>query len=165
MHSGTILLWVVDLKSSIVNCLSTNPGSTIRRRSVSIRRSPLRRGVAVLEAAITLPILVILVFGTIELTDGIFTKQSLAIGAYEGIRVATRPGGTSTQARAKIDEILAARNVSGYTVVINPAVTEDTTRGTQVTISVTVPAGTLTAGPLQLFSSRNIVYRVRMVRL
>jgi hypothetical protein len=134
-------------------------------RKASLHREKSRLGAAALETAILLPVLVVLVFGTLELTDGIFLKQSLAIGAYEGVRVASRPGATSAQARTRIDEVLAARNVSGYTVTISPDVTSTTPRGTMLSVQIVMPAGTLTSGPMNLFLNRIIQHRVRMVRL
>ncbi len=139
--------------------------SFLASQTVAAEDDRSRRGAAVVEVALLLPVLVILVFGAIELTNGIFLKQSLAIGAYEGIRVASRPGGTGAQALAKIDEVMLARNVSGYQVTFTPEVTSETPRGTELSILVRVPSGTLSWGPLHLFANRDIEHVVRMVRL
>ena len=47
-----------------------------------------------------LPIIVLLVIGTIEACSMVFLKQSLAIAAYEGARTAIIPGATKAQVEA-----------------------------------------------------------------
>lgn len=124
-----------------------------------------RRGVAAVEAAVALPVLVALVFGSIELANGIFLKQTLTVAAYEGARAVTRPGATSAEAKAAIDEILRARGVTEYEVVITPEATVATPRQTPVTVRVVAPAGGNLLPPLRLLSGVSIEKTVCMVRL
>ena len=49
-----------------------------------------RRGVAAVELAVCLPVIILLVFGAIEASSFIFLKQSLNVAAYEGIRESIR---------------------------------------------------------------------------
>ena len=49
-----------------------------------------RRGVAAVEFAVCLPVIILLVFGAIEASSFIFLKQSLNVAAYEGIRESIR---------------------------------------------------------------------------
>ena len=53
--------------------------------------APSRSGVAAVEFAVCLPVLVVLILGSIECCSMIFLRQSLAIVAYEGLRVAVKP--------------------------------------------------------------------------
>lgn len=128
-------------------------------------KTPGRRGTAAVEAAITIPLLFVLVFGAIELSNGIFLKQSLTIAAYEGVRTATRPGGTSVLAQQRIQDVLTSRGITGQTVTITPTVTTTTPRGTQVSVTVGVSANSEAIGPLRLLQGKNLQQTAVMVRL
>jgi Flp pilus assembly protein TadG len=135
---------------------------TIQKKRI---RSTFRRGVAATETAIMLPLLVIVVFGSIELANGIFLRQTLAQAAYEGARAATRPGATVQDAEARIAEVLLARSVDDYDVDISPAIVATTPRNTEVTVTITAPASEYSVGPVRFFAGASITHQVRMVRL
>ena len=59
-------------------------------RMQTVRRG--RFGTAAMETAVSLPLLVILVFGAIEMANAVFLKQSMNLAAYEAAKVVTRPG-------------------------------------------------------------------------
>lgn len=124
-----------------------------------------RDGLAVAETAILLPLITLLVFGSIELANGIFLKQSITIAAYEGGRAISRAGATEAHGEARVAEILSMRNVSEYQVSFSPEVTMDTPRGTTLEISVTAPASTLSVGPLRHLAGEDISFTYRVVRL
>jgi Flp pilus assembly protein TadG len=110
-----------------------------------------------------LPVLVLLAFGSIELANMVHLRQSLSIAAYEGARVATRPGATSAQADTRIAEILSVRGVAEYTVQYSPAITGSLARGTMISVDIrtTTPAG---LGPIRLLAGREVRARTVMVR-
>ena len=83
-----------------------------------------RRGTAMTETAVTLPLLAVLVLGSIEAANAVFIKQSLTIAAYEAGKLASRPGGTSTEAVNRSQQILDVRGLTGYSVTVSPTVTE-----------------------------------------
>jgi Flp pilus assembly protein TadG len=128
-------------------------------------RSSIRRGVAATETAIMLPLLVIVVFGSIELANGVFLQQTLSVAAYEGARAATRPGATVQIAEQRVAEVLLARSVDDYDVEISPPITATTPRNTQVTVTITAPASEYSFGPVRFLQGRSLSRRVRMVRL
>ena len=79
-------------------------------RSLHPRRGPFRRGGAILEAALVLPILLALTFGMIEYGYFFFLKHTLQGAARDGARIAIVPNGTN----AKITStVLAAMTSSG----------------------------------------------------
>jgi Flp pilus assembly protein TadG len=110
-----------------------------------INRKPLRgvkqklKGTATVELAVCLPLLVIITFGSIEITNMIFLEQRLSAAAYEGARTATTPGQTSNTAGAVANNILSQFKITGSTVTITPIVTATTPVGTQIKVSVTAP--------------------------
>ncbi len=112
-----------------------------------------------------LPLLMVLVFGSIELANGIFLRQTLTVATYEGARAATKAGGTTAVAQQRIRDVLNSRGVSGETVTFNPVVTGATPRGTKVTVTVSVPGSACSMTPLRLFEDKTIKQSVIMVRL
>lgn len=124
-----------------------------------------RSGTAAVETAVTLPLLLILVFGSIELGNAVFLKQSLNIAAYEVARVVTEPGANETLARTRCQELMTARKISSYTITISPTVTLTTPRGTEVTVTVSAPTSNLSYGPVRFMTGKTCQARVRMVRL
>jgi Flp pilus assembly protein TadG len=79
-----------------------------------------RHGLVAAELAVVLPVMVILIFGTIETCAVIFLRQSLGVAAYEGARVAIVPGADEENVQAQVLEILAQRNIQNATIEIAP---------------------------------------------
>jgi Flp pilus assembly protein TadG len=122
------------------------------------------------ETALLLPLLVLLAFGSIELSNMIFLKQSLSIAAYEGARAATKPGATAEQADTRIREVLTSRSVTAYSVTYTTEkgasldVTPTTPRGTMLTVTVQSSGGGADFGPLRMFTGRTLQCQTTMVR-
>jgi Flp pilus assembly protein TadG len=118
-----------------------------------------------METAVVLPLLVILVFGALEMSNAIFLKQSLNMAAYEAAKVITRPGDNNTLAASRCQQVLSVRRISTYTMTISPAITASTARGTQVTVTVSAPASNLSYGPVRFMTGRTLTSSAVMVRL
>ena len=73
--------------------------------SLSRRRSPRRRGVALLEAALVLPMLLVLIFGSIDLGYAFFVKHTLQGASREGARRAA-VADSNAEVQAAVDEAL-----------------------------------------------------------
>lgn len=132
---------------------------------VSERAGRTRSGTAVLEMAVSLPLLITLVFGAMEMANAVFLRQSMNMAAYEAAKVITRPGSNEALARTRCQEIMTIRKVSTYTLTFSPTVTTATPRGTQVTVTLSAPASNLSYGPLQFMTGRTLSTTVVMVRL
>ena len=103
------------------------------------RRSRRRRdGVAAVEFAMCLPIIILLVLGANEAATMIFLKQSLSVAAYEGARTAVVPDATTADVVATCQRILADRRVSAATIEVTPSV-EDASIGEFMEVTVTAP--------------------------
>ena len=96
--------------------------------SPSTNRSFVRRGTAATEMAVVLPLLVTLVFGSMEMANAVFLRQSLNMAAYEAAKVVTRPGNNQALATTRAGEILTLRKVTGYTLTFTPTVNTATAR-------------------------------------
>lgn len=101
----------------------------------------LRQGGALVEFAVCLPVLMILLLGSMEATSAIFVKQSLATSAYEGIREAIKTGSNTSNAIASAERVLAARGIRGASVRLTPAEVYGLPRGSNVVIEVSAAYG------------------------
>ncbi len=103
-----------------------------------------RQGGAVTEAAICLPLILIIISATIELSTAIFLKETLTIAAYEGARVAIQRQSDNDDVIARIEEILIERNISlggaqvSQTVTVTPDA-DDADVLDPITVSITAP--------------------------
>lgn len=136
--------------------------SSLTRRSTVARR--FRRGAATVELAVCLPVLLTLVFGAIEGSNFIFLKQAITVAAYETAQVISDPGGTEAGARARADQMLAARSVDSATVEFTPVTPDLAKRGELVTVTVSAPASANSIGLSWFFSQQNVQTSVNMVK-
>jgi hypothetical protein len=127
-------------------------------------RIPNRRGVAAVEFAVCLPVIVLLVFGSIEASSFIFLKQSLNVAAYEGIRESIRVGSANTDGVDRAQNILVSRNVRDFQISFPNGDSGSAARGDEIVIEVSAP--TQTNSPLagQFVTNRMLTARVVMVK-
>src|SRR5882762_9040916 len=111
----------------------SNSSRPLRRRSPSKGRS--RSGVAAVEFAVCLPVVMLVVFASIEASSMIFLKIDLQTTAYESARVGSAPTGTSADAISRGNDFLTQRNVHGGTVQTSPADITTVPVGGQFTVT------------------------------
>ena len=106
------------------------------------RRSSQRRGTEVVELALVLPLLLLLVFSTLELCEKTFLLQKIKIAAHEGAVVAIRRSATVSDVEDAVQDYLEARGVdfgsdisSAVSITPDPAVAD---KLTPITVTVTV---------------------------
>lgn len=141
----------------------TNPQNEMATKLVSRRHRPRRKAVAAVEFAVCLPVLVLLVFGSIEASSFIFLKQTLSVACYEGIREAAKSGATDVDATARAQAILDSRGVNDFEIEF-PSGVADLERGEQVVCEVSAP--TRTNSPLagEFVTNRVLTARVVMLK-
>ena len=115
------------------------------------------KGQSVVEFAMILPILMLILVGTIEF--GRFYNAWLMVShaSREGARVASL-GGTNVQVEERVDAVMAAFDTARISVLVSPNVTR--ARGDMVTVTVnydidpmTPMIGVITGGTLHLDSN------------
>ena len=125
-----------------------------------------RRGVSAVEAAVTFPMLVVLVFGSIEAANAIFLKQTMSIAVYEAAKIAASPQGDKVLAETRCREVLQSRGVSNYAIDFTPSnLNSSTASGTEISVSLTIDADSALIGPLWFFSNRSLHKSAFMIRL
>ena len=95
-----------------------------------------RRGAALVEFAVCMPVIMILILGSMEATSAIFVRQALTTSAYEGIREAIRIGATTDNATNRAQAVLTARQIRGSTIRFTPADVQTVPRGASVVVEV-----------------------------
>jgi Flp pilus assembly protein TadG len=135
-------------------------------RSLSLCRSRRSRGgSATVEMAICLPVMIVLLLGSIETTDLVFLKSILKSAAYEGARKATAPGQTAAAAQTAATLLLTERGVTSGSVTVSPLVTSSTATGTTVCVTVSAPMGSNSIlAPVVLQGITTVSAQVTMVR-
>ena len=94
---------------------------------------------AAAEFAVCLPILMVLMVGTIEACSMIYLKQTLSVAAYEAIRASTTPNATATGIQDAADAVLTARGVNNPTVTISPVNFDSQPPESWTTVTVSAP--------------------------
>ena len=104
-----------------------------------------RLGLAAVELALCLPVLLITALGMIETCNTLFVQARMQSAAYEAVRYATRPttatstAATNAQVITYAGTLLTQLGVSGGTVTVSPASISTANTQTLVTVTITAP--------------------------
>jgi Flp pilus assembly protein TadG len=112
------------------------------RRSVrerTARTCSSRKGIATVEFAVILPILLTLVLGSIEVCQRLFIRQSATIAAYEGIRLAARKTSTPAEVIARCNQLLSDRRITGAQINLTPSDFEGLITGSEIKLELKIP--------------------------
>lgn len=146
---------------------STKKRSPQRRASAHRRtfgpRSD-RSGAAVVEAAICFPLILVLMLGTLEITSGLYLRESLSICGFEACRVGTRRGATAADVQARATEVLADRGVTGGAVIITPDNFDALNSLDQISVEVSAPTAGNSIFIFDNLANRTIRSKVTMIR-
>ena len=133
-----------------------------KRRQVHRRKA--RRGAALVEFCVCLPVVVLIVFGTIEACQMIYLKQSVTIAAYEGARTAIVPDVELGSVEVVVQQILDDRGIQNSTITVSPADIIFTPAGEYISVEVTAPVND--NAPFSSFITNNSIVsgRVEMMK-
>ena len=120
-----------------------------------------RRGIAVAELAVCLPVLILICFGTLEACGMCFLKQSMAIASYEAARVSLIPETTTDDVAYQAELILTNRRVNDFTVTVTPDV-ETANVGDYISVTSTAPCGSNSLIGSFFFGGKQITSTVQM---
>ena len=96
---------------------------THRRRRSSGSHAE-RRGAAATELAVCLPVLTLVVFGSIQACNLIYLKHGVVTAAYEGTLELAKRNATSASIVARAEQVLSARGITASQIRVLPAGTE-----------------------------------------
>ncbi len=128
-----------------------------------------RRGGAAVEAAFCLPLIIILMAGTLEVCSGIYLYESCKVAAFEGIRIGIRRGGSADEVIIRAQEVLTARGIvipadGDFGITTEPADFGQLNSLDPITCTIAVPTQGNTIFLFDTFTNRTIRASVTMVR-
>lgn len=106
----------------------------------SQRCRTLRRGAATVELAVSLPIIILVVLGSLEGANLMFAKQAMVESAYQAVKVAIRPETSNALAISAANEVAEGRRLDSINVSFDPANVADVPAGTPIRVTVSVNA-------------------------
>ena len=111
------------------------------------------QGAVLVEFAILLPILVILLLGTIEAGWALYIQSTINDAARQGARMAVTQNVSTQTIVNSVDTILQTVNITPTmrTITITPASVNLQSRGTAISIQVTVPYKNVSILPTSMF--------------
>lgn len=135
-----------------------------RSKSFSPSQPRRRKGIAVTELAICIPILLLLSVVLIEFGTLIFFKQSLAIAAYQGTHHGVKPAATDADVQGAASQVLEDRKISGGSISVSPGNILSIPAGELFTVTVSAPSGPNSLAVFGLFPSREISAQVTVMK-
>lgn len=139
-------------------------------RATKKPRSFFRHGIAVVEAGITLPIVVFLTMAVLDTCDGIFLHQKAIIAAQEGARVAIDQNANEATVYQAVTAYLEARDISfdDITTVVGISPSPTSARILEpISVTVSIDLATNRRMPIpiyQIFKGESVSGTVTMLK-
>lgn len=135
--------------------------STVCACTKKIARASSRTGATMVEFALTLPIVMLFFWASIEFARASILQHAIDNAAYEACRAVIVPGGTVAEATTEANKILSTFSITGATVTVTPnPITEATT---QVTCQVSAPTSSSMWGAPRFFSGHTLTSRSTLI--
>jgi Flp pilus assembly protein TadG len=122
------------------------------------------RGVACVELAVCLPLIVLLVFASLEGANMLFLRQAAVQSAYETAKSAAKSNGVQSRAEELGRQVLASRGVVAPTITFTPANPDSLPAGTPITVSVSVPGDSRSVTDFGPFNGLTIQAQATMLK-
>jgi Flp pilus assembly protein TadG len=132
----------------------------MKRQPIGHRRS----GAAVVEFAVCLPVILLIVFGSIEAASMLFLRQALVQSAYEGVKVAARNNGDNATAIQAVKNVAAGRRLKNMSVTFSPKDVESAAQGEMIRVTVSAPGNANSFIPFGPFKDRTVAAQAVMVK-
>ena len=123
-----------------------------------------RKGAAAVELAICLPVIVVLVFASIECCSMLFVDEALHVASYETVRRAIQEDADAASAIARGEAVLEQFGVQGATVITEPADLSTLDSGDSVVVIAEADCDDNSILPPWFFGGATLSARVVMVR-
>ena len=125
-------------------------------------KKPDRTGAVAVEMAVTLPLLFLIVFASIEFSRMNVIRHTASNAAYEAARRAIVPGSTATDAEDVARSLMASCGARGVNVSVIPGVIAADTPEVEVVVNVDCDANGFIAN--QFFDGKSFEGRSRLRR-
>ncbi len=108
------------------------------RNCIPDRRTHSRRAAAVTELAVCLPLVILMIFASLEGANMLFVRQAAVQAAYETVKAAAKPNGTRLTAEAIGRQVLTARRLTPQALTLDPLDVESAAEGAPIQVTVQV---------------------------
>jgi Flp pilus assembly protein TadG len=125
-----------------------------RRNRNTIRSN--RKGTAIVELAVCMPVVALVVFASLEGANKLFVRQATVQAAYEAAKFGSRRDGTRVQSERLATEVLSARRINSPTITFVTGDPATTRSGSDVTVRVSVNSNDRLITRFRIFSGRQI---------
>lgn len=123
-----------------------------------------RRGLAVAEAAFCIPMILLLAFGTLEISKLIFVKEKATICAFEGARLGVKRRAQRPAVEQLCTELLADFGVHNAQITVTPNDFSTLRALDPITVTVRIPLTGSASLMGTMINQTHISSTVRMVR-
>ncbi len=130
----------------------------------SRRSTHSRKGVAATECALVVPIIFLLMFGTLEICSAFYLRQTAKTIAFEGARLGVRGRTTRQAILDECNALIAARGIAGGRALVAPADFTNIEELDPVTVTINAPYNGNTWFLGSLFRSKTAQVSVTMAR-
>ena len=126
-----------------------------------------RRGAAVVEFALVLPIFFLMVFGMIEFGRLVMVRQVLTNASREGARIGVLDGATADEVESVVEGYLTSASIpftAGTIMTVTPSPPSSAGYGESVTVTVTVPFSDVSWLPSPMYLGSTDVIATTVMR-
>jgi len=126
----------------------------------SVRSQP-RKGIETVELAITLPLIFLILFASIEACECIFLQQALTEAAYHGALEGTNNGATENRVLQRAQSLVDARGIQGASITVTGAGGvdfDDLVRGDTFSVAVQASISANRRSPKLFTPDEDIIY-------
>ena len=102
--------------------------------------------------------------GTLEITAGLYLRESLSVCSFEACRVGTRRGATAEDVENRAREVLVDRGVVGGNIVITPDNFDGLDALDQITVQISAPTAGNSIFIFDNLAGRTVFSQVTMIR-
>ncbi len=127
-------------------------------------RNRKRRGAATIEFAVCLPVIFLVVMGSIESASMLFLRQAMVQSAYESAKVAVKTDSDNQAAIEAAEAVGRGRKIDNLTVEFNPADVRNVPAGEKITVTVSAPGDSNSFIPFGPFRNRTVSALAVMVK-
>ena len=126
--------------------------------------APSRRGTACVELAVCLPVIVLLVFASLEGANMLFLRQAVVQSAYETAKSIAKTNGVQATAETLGRQVLSSRGVVSPTIRFNPANVQSLSPGSRFSVTVSVPGDSRSVTGIGPFNGLTIQAQATMLK-
>lgn len=136
--------------------IALNNGDTAICRPSNANPRRFRRGAAVVEFAVVVPVFLILVFGIIEFGRMVMVQQIITNAAREGARKGIVPGSSADEVNTTVLSYLTSTSINGANTSVSPD-PASVTYGQGITVTVAVPFSSVSWLPAPFFLGKSVL--------